>query len=200
LVEIVSVYLMDFKGSHSVTDKRFFYLAETLEALRPDIEDGMLAKGYIAEKYTEKTSQKITPEKISSLLKQAGLTSTKSRKRINGKNSSCLIWDTKTDNFIKRLKPTGTTSKLEQTPINKGLELNRVENCNRNNTCKYEDEKKKVYGLKPTGTNQNVTETPVNKSVVPVNQLYGLNSDQQTKPVEQEQVSFNFETSITEEF
>jgi hypothetical protein len=57
-----------------------------------------------------------------------------------------------------------------------------------------------VYGLKPTGTNQNVTETPVNKSVVPVNQLYGLNSDQQTKPVEQEQVSFNFETSITEEF
>jgi len=133
LVEIVAVYLMDFKGSHSVTDKRFSYLAETLEKLKPDVQNDMLAKGFITEKYNEFFKKDETPQAIGHLLKNAGLSSTNTRKWINGKYANCMIWDEKTDKFLKTM---GSKGSRVQTLDNKGVEREPIKNTKRSKGSK----------------------------------------------------------------
>ena len=81
------------------------HLAETLGALRDNVDSGRLAVGFIQKQF----DQDLPPEKrvnsprvMGTLLRQCGLTIPTRRFRINDKTGlACLMWDQKTESFLK---------------------------------------------------------------------------------------------------
>ncbi len=82
------------------------HLAQTLESLRNEVDSGRLAVGHIQKRYNSESppEQKVkTPRALGTLLRKCGLTIPPKRFRIKGKSGlSCLIWDEKTENLLKR--------------------------------------------------------------------------------------------------
>ena len=84
------------------------HLAKTLESLEPELDNGKLSIGHIYEKYNETCeieSRIKNPRSMGSALRFYGLTITPGKSHANGKSGvRCLIWDEKTENFIKHVK------------------------------------------------------------------------------------------------
>jgi hypothetical protein len=82
------------------------HLARTLESLRDEVDSGRLAVGHIQNQYNSElpTEKKIkTPRAMGTLLRQCDLTIPPKRFRIKNKSGlSCLIWNEKTENFLKK--------------------------------------------------------------------------------------------------
>jgi len=82
------------------------HLARILESLRNEVDSGRLAVGHVQQQYNSKLplEQKVkTPRAMGTLLRKCGLTIPPQRFRIKDKGGlSCLIWDAKTENFLKR--------------------------------------------------------------------------------------------------
>jgi hypothetical protein len=81
------------------------HLAETLRSLEGDIDNGMLAIGYIREKYNASCDRSLrvrSPHLMGSILRRCGLTTTAGRHTANGKAGVfCLVWDKKNISFLE---------------------------------------------------------------------------------------------------
>ena len=88
------------------TKHQLKHLAQILESLRNEVDSGRLAVGHIQERYNSELppEQKVkTPRALGTLLRQCGLTIPAKRFRIKNKSGlSCLIWNQKAENFLKR--------------------------------------------------------------------------------------------------
>lgn len=84
-------------------------LAQTLDQLRPHLQDGRLAVGFIHKHYnlTAPKTQKIgKPKGMGAVLRAANLTFAPGKHNANGYRSvSCLEWDKTTESFIKQCLP-----------------------------------------------------------------------------------------------
>ena len=85
--------------------EQIVHLARTLEGLRPEVDSGRLAVGYIHERFNEtcKPEQKIrTARGMGALIRHCKLTILGGTFNANGKESvKCLQWDEKANSFIK---------------------------------------------------------------------------------------------------
>ena len=83
------------------------HLAETLEAMRGDIDSGRLAIGYIQERFnaTCKPEMQITtPRAMGAFIRSCGLTvPDRGFKFGSSHNVRCLTWDKKTEEFLKHV-------------------------------------------------------------------------------------------------
>jgi len=86
-------------------------LREILNTLRTEVDNGKLAIGYVAEKFNKKFSNnKISSRAMGSFMRSCGLTTTETHYRANGKAGvCCLIWDQKTDSFLKTMSTMSTS-------------------------------------------------------------------------------------------
>ncbi len=82
-------------------------LAKTLKNLKPEIDNGRLPVGQICEQFNRglPPEQQIKkPKVMGTLLRQCGLTIPTKKFRIKDKSGlSCLIWDEKLNNFLKKV-------------------------------------------------------------------------------------------------
>jgi len=87
-----------------VTDQ-VSHLAKTLEAMRPEIDSGWLAVGYILDRFNEGCQKEQTiksAKAMGSLLRRCGLTITGGVHDANGRRAvKCLVWDQKTESLIE---------------------------------------------------------------------------------------------------
>ena len=85
--------------------EQVIHLAKTLKSLRPELNSGRLAIGYIQEKFNEtcQVEQKINSARaMGALLRTCKLTIPNDRFDSNGKRGVfCLQWDKKTNSFIE---------------------------------------------------------------------------------------------------
>ena len=83
------------------------HLAETLEGLRNEIDNGRLAIGFIQERFNLNTEPEYkikTPHAIGALLRKYGLTIPAGHFRSNKKTGAkCLSWNKETENFLKQV-------------------------------------------------------------------------------------------------
>jgi phage/plasmid primase-like uncharacterized protein len=83
------------------------HLAAILESLKTELDNGRLAVGYVQKKFNESlpTGQQIKKAKsMGTLLRQCGLTVPVKKFRIKDKGGlSCLVWDQKLNNFLKKV-------------------------------------------------------------------------------------------------
>ncbi len=84
------------------------YLIETLQKLRPDVDNGRLAIGYIYDKFHEncRSDHRIsTPKALGQLLRSAGLTISDRNLRANNRESvRCLMWNDRIETLLKDIK------------------------------------------------------------------------------------------------
>jgi hypothetical protein len=84
---------------------RVVHLAKTLESLRGDVDNGLLAVGFIHEHFNKTCSKELsvkTFQLMGSILRQSGLTVPRVKKHANGKHGViCLKWDEKTESLLK---------------------------------------------------------------------------------------------------
>lgn len=94
----------DAKEVFEVTDQ-VIHLAKTLEVMKRDLDNGMLAVGFIQERFNEKCEKGLrirSPHRMGSMLRKCDLTISAGRFHCNGKHGvRCLKWDKKTDMFIE---------------------------------------------------------------------------------------------------
>lgn len=87
--------------------QRTIHLANTLELLKPDIESGRLAVGYIWKKFNSTAPPAIqlnSARAMGALLRDCGLTIAKGLHDFKGKRRlRCLVWGKKTEQFINHL-------------------------------------------------------------------------------------------------
>lgn len=83
------------------------HLAAILERLKTELDNGRLAVGYVQEKFNESLTagQQIKKAKsMCTFLRQCGLTVPVKKFRIKDKGGlSCLVWDQKLNNFLKKV-------------------------------------------------------------------------------------------------
>lgn len=94
----------DIPEVFEVTDQ-VIRLAKTLEAMKPDLDNGMLAIGFIQERFNKTCDKGLkirSPHLMGSVLRKCGLSITGGRYQANGRvGVYCLIWDQKTNSFIE---------------------------------------------------------------------------------------------------
>ncbi|MCD6271397.1 MAG: DUF3987 domain-containing protein [Deltaproteobacteria bacterium] len=96
-------------------------LISTLEKLRPEVDNGRLAIGFILEHFNKAAPKEnqFTVRAFGAFLRSCGLTISKSVYNANGKRAvKCLLWDEKIKLFLRK-KP--DLSDLSDTPVNSGL-------------------------------------------------------------------------------
>lgn len=90
----------------SVLEEQAARLAVTLEKLRGDIDSGRLAVGFIQERFNAENPEQYrfkTPKSMGSFLRGVGLSASDGSHDANGRRAvRCLIWDKKTEAFIKQ--------------------------------------------------------------------------------------------------
>ena len=86
--------------------ERSLLLAQTLDRLRPHLENGRLAIGFIHEQYTliaPKTQKIGKPRGMGAVLRAVQLTIAPGKHNANGRRAAkCLAWDKKTEIFIEQ--------------------------------------------------------------------------------------------------
>jgi len=115
-----------------VTDQ-IKHLAKTLETLKPEIDNGRLAVGYICEQFNKTCldKDKITVRMMGSMLRSNGLTVPPTRYRANGKvGAYCIVWDKKIKNFLKHVHNVQQVHKVKNS---KGSSMLNIENVS--STC-----------------------------------------------------------------
>ncbi len=85
---------------------RAMHLAQVLEALRSEIENGRLAIGYIHERYNQAVAEEMSSKNENStgaFLRRLALTITTGKYNANGKRAThCLVWDKRTQSFLEK--------------------------------------------------------------------------------------------------
>jgi hypothetical protein len=87
---------------------RTVLLAQVLESLRPKLENGRLAVGYIQEAYnaTASKEERLSSHAIGALLRSCGLPISHGKHNANGKRGVfCLQWDERTNSFLNQQIP-----------------------------------------------------------------------------------------------
>jgi hypothetical protein len=101
---MASIAKSDYIVKQTYTDQEI-HLAETLQELKSDIDNGRLAVGFIWESYNKKCSSEIkfkTPHAFGGLLRSCDLDVTGGKHNANGKRAvNCLQWNKNTDSFIE---------------------------------------------------------------------------------------------------
>jgi len=124
---------------HLMTDKNHItedevtdqvkHLAKTLEDLKPELDSGRLAIGYIWERFNENCKPELqlaTAKAMGSLLRSCQLTLPATRYRANNRNGiRCLLWDRKTEILIKHVH---NVRNVHKTANNNPLDMMDIEN------------------------------------------------------------------------
>jgi hypothetical protein len=214
-INIMAVLILEKKQSLDLADKELSNLAQTLSKILDHAnEDNYLKFNDIREAYNKDHAVNIKPrsKKIGLLIEKAGLNKTNGQ--VHFKNNSgdwtekatCLICDDKLKKFLNYY----TKEHIQH--------IHHIQDT-ANIETQHGYDKKSSYPTYPKKTEDkqpmdimDMTEKDHIHSENTINRGFGYDGydgyddsgknkpDQQTKPVEQEQVSFNFETSITEEF
>lgn len=99
--------------------ERTMHLASVLAELRKELDSGRLAVGYVNEAFNSTCPEHLrtkTPHAMGALLRACGLTVSEGLHDANGKRRArCLVWDQKTEAFIKSLceRSLGSLQSLE---------------------------------------------------------------------------------------
>lgn len=116
-VDIIKMFIGSEDDSPPViASEELNNLAVVLQTLKDMTEKGMLSMGFIADKYNILFPARppLSPNKVGNLVSMAKLTRSGSLQDIHCKKRvSCMIWDEKTDSFIKRV------SRLSHSLLNK---------------------------------------------------------------------------------
>jgi len=85
--------------------EQVIHLAKTLEAMKPELDSGRLAVGYIWDRFNSNCQKEQTiksAKAVGSLLRRGGLTITGGVHDANGRRGvKCLVWDKKTETLIE---------------------------------------------------------------------------------------------------
>ena len=94
------------RGAHptEVSD-RMRLLAKVLTSLRPDLDNGRLAVGFIQERFNTLAPAEArikSPHAMGAMLRNAGLSVSAGKLNANGRRSTrCLLWDHKSEDFVQ---------------------------------------------------------------------------------------------------
>lgn len=114
-IEAVSFYLGQIQGALQLIEEedysppeiseRSLLLAQTLDQLRPHLENGRLAIGFIHQQYNlivPKTQKIEKPRGMGAVLRAVKLTISPGKHNANGhRGAKCLVWDKNTETFIE---------------------------------------------------------------------------------------------------
>ncbi len=98
--------LADERGARptEVSD-RMQLLAKVLTSLRPDLDNGRLAVGFIQERFNTLAPAEArikSPHAMGAMLRSAGLSVSAGKLNANGRRSTrCLLWDQKSEDFVQ---------------------------------------------------------------------------------------------------
>lgn len=122
---VSALQLIDSDISPVHVNKTTSTLSKTLASLRSDLDSCRLAVGYIFEKFNEQCvpALKIKSEKaMGTLLREHGLTISNGKHNANRRRGvCCLIWDEKTDHFLRTSQTSASQSPPEETCANTGF-------------------------------------------------------------------------------
>lgn len=83
-------------------------LARVLTSLRPDLDNGRLAVGFIQERFNTLAPMEArikSPHAMGAMLRSAGLSVSAGKLNANGRRSTrCLLWDHKSEDFVQTLQ------------------------------------------------------------------------------------------------
>jgi hypothetical protein len=167
--------------------EQVIHLAKTLKSLKPELDSGRLAVGYIHEKFnaTCKPEQKInTARAMGALLRHCKLTIPGGTFNANRKESvKCLQWDAKTDSFIETcLQCLQSLQTKDQQGLKGGdIEKNKVSKVSGGDTCNNQ-----VETLETLKKRRLQGETGVNTSNGDIGDIGDEFSKENKKPDEQE--------------
>jgi len=122
------------------------HLAKTLEALKPDLDNGLLAVGYIQERFDATCDRSLrvrTPHRMGALLRKCGLTIPAGRYHCNGRHGvRCLKWDEKIKMLMKRCPQSPHSEK------NQGVILEDIEESKSSQVLKSSQQGENVRTLR----------------------------------------------------
>jgi hypothetical protein len=115
-IKAVGFYVGQIQGALRLIEKEYYsppeiserslLLAQTLDELRPHLENGRLAVGFILKQYNmiaPKTQMVGTPRGMGAVLRAVNLTISPGKHNANGRRSvKCLSWGKDTETFIKQ--------------------------------------------------------------------------------------------------
>ena len=115
-IKAVGFYIGQIQGALRLIEEEYYsppeiserslVLAQTLDELRPHLENGRLAVGFILKQYNmiaPKTQRVGTPRGMGAVLRAVNLTISPGKHNANGCRSvKCLSWGKDTENFIKQ--------------------------------------------------------------------------------------------------
>ena len=115
-IKAVGFYIGQIQGALRLIEEEYYsppeiserslLLAQTLDELRPHLENGRLAVGFILKQYNmiaPKTQRVGTPRGMGAVLRAVNLTISPGKHNANGRRSvKCLSWGKDTETFIKQ--------------------------------------------------------------------------------------------------
>lgn len=121
-VDIIRMFLGSDEDSIPpvIVSEELNRLAAVLDSMRGKTEKGMLSIGFITDEYNRlfPAGELLTSNKAGNLVNMAGLKKAASLKDINGrKRVSCMVWDEKTDSFIKRVSRISQSLLVEENQV-----------------------------------------------------------------------------------
>lgn len=106
---------------------RMQLLAKVLTSLRPDLDNGRLAVGFIQERFNTLAPAEArikSPHAMGAMLRSAGLSVSAGKLNANGRRSTrCLLWDQKSEDFVQTSLQTLQT--LKTTSLHPGARVSK---------------------------------------------------------------------------
>jgi len=88
-----------------------------LTSLRPDLDNGRLAVGFIQERFNALAPAEVrikSPHAMGAMLRSAGLTLSSGKHNANERRTTrCMVWDSKTEDYVLTPMQTSQTSRFE---------------------------------------------------------------------------------------
>jgi hypothetical protein len=116
--EIMREMTLQTSGERTFTEKEK-HLCETLQNLKPEVDNDRLAIAYILKKYNETSDDETrlkNSQALTALIRSIGLNIPSKKYRANGFiNYTCLEWDKKTEILMEKYSTNSTSSTSLQT-------------------------------------------------------------------------------------
>jgi hypothetical protein len=113
IIAAMKALVSNYEPEIEITEQAV-HLAEVLESLRPDLDSGRLAVGYIQENFNKSCNNDLgikSSRAMGAILRKFGLEVPAKRHNVNGKRGVyCLSWNDKTNNFIDQCSPSSPPS------------------------------------------------------------------------------------------
>jgi hypothetical protein len=113
IIEAMKALVSNYEPEIEITEQAV-HLAEVLKGLRPDLDSGRLAVGYIQERFNKSCGKDLyinSSRAMGAILRKFGLEVPRTKHHVNSRHGvHCLIWDEKTECFLEKISSKSSTS------------------------------------------------------------------------------------------